>query len=248
VFVAVVIDRPRRWHILGMPRPAPLALALLGLLATACETPESDESNDEQATETETDESDGTTDESDSTSESSSDDAESSSDDADTMDTTETTETTEGTQCECIPPTMEDLWPEFPSCGDALCDVAMVVADPESEWEEPMIANPEAVDCALMALRDRTPGVLTWDEEYSFGMYTESGYVLIYDGGEAVHRDWGVDDLNYWASEALRFELLAPEVYEACLADPDPLSRYGCLTAPPQVELEVCDPGWEHSI
>jgi hypothetical protein len=153
-------------------------------------------------------------------------------------------------ECECIIDQPEDDPPDLPTCGDALCDTAELIDDPEFPDESiPLIVNPEAVDCALMALRDRTPGFVQWYALTSYGMDKDRGYVLIYeDGVEGVHRDWYTHDLDYFASPARRFELLPPDHYDSCLAYPDSVSRYGCLIAEPQAELEICDEGWAHSI
>jgi hypothetical protein len=233
---------------MGMNRcfPVPLSLALFGLLASACDTPEDNETNDEAETETETDtgESDSTDGETESGT-TSSDDAESSSsstsDDADTMDTADTGDP----ECECIAEQEEYEQPMLPLCGEPLCDVVNQVWDDLES--DPIVTTPEALECALTALRDRTPGYVQWGSDYNTGQFSEYGYVLIQDDGEAIWREWGANDLTYDASAALRFELPDPSHYDACLANPDAHERYSCLRYPPIPSLAECEAGWSDS-
>ncbi|MFV8750791.1 hypothetical protein ACNOYE_09595 [Nannocystaceae bacterium ST9] len=210
------------------------------LFAPACDPGNDDASgNDESQSETDTD-SDGSTEGTESSSESSSeggDDTTSSSDGNDTSPSV----------CECILDQPDYEPPALPTCGEPICDAVMLVDGPDVESGEVVIANPEALDCALTALRDRTPGLLRWSASYYSGIYEDAGYVLIYAAGDAVHRGWGQHDLDYFADPALRFELLAAEHYDACLADPDPIARYDCMIAAPASELELCDAGWSAS-
>jgi hypothetical protein len=221
-----VIDRGGWCDYLGMNcnALAPFTLAL-GLLVSACDTPPTDESNDEQGTET-TDESGDETD-----------DTESSSDDAEST-------TGDGLECECIPEQADNEQPMPPSCGEPLCDI---VSEEDGFEGVPTLATPEALECALTALRDRTPGYVRWGSVFNGGQFSEHGYVLIYANGEAVHREWGAQDLSYVVEPARRFELPDPSHYEACLANADDHERYYCLRQIPIPSIEECEAGWSES-
>jgi hypothetical protein len=103
--------------------------------------------------------------------------------------------------------------------------------------------NPEAVDCALMALRDRTPGILTW--HYSLNILVESsGYMQITEDGRGVNRRWGVDDKSFQISDAELGELSPADYYDACLAEPEAIMRYYCVTTNLVTIDDLCDEGW----
>ncbi len=110
-----------------------------------------------------------------------------------------------------------------------------------------MVENPDALECALTALRDRTPGIVAWSAEYENGQYTGLGYILIDADGRAVRRKWGWEDLTFVVYDAELGELAAPAFYDECLAGDDD-ARFDCLTDTLLVSVDaVCDGGWEHS-
>lgn len=230
---------------MSLPFETPLALALLGLLTCACTTPET--ANDELGNETTGTESGDATDETEFESSSEETDAtESSSDDVDTVDTTDGTD---GEPCECIAEQAEGETPMMPICGDELCGEVLVADDPMAEFGEKLVTTPEELECALTALRDRTPGIVTWSGSFNGGQFSDNGYILIYADGQAVRREWGANDLSYDVDPALRFDLLDPQHYTDCLALPTDDERYSCLRAypspnPPPV---VCEAGWSES-
>ncbi len=212
-----------------------LTLAMLGLLASACDAPASDETNDELGAEaSESDESDGSTGTESSTS---------SSDTADTADTTDTT-TSDGMECECIAEQPDYEPPMMPLCGETLCPT---VSQVDGQEGVPELATPEALVCALTALRERTPGIVTWSSTFNGGQFSDTGYVLIQANGEAVRREWGAEDLSYDVDPALRFELHDAAYYDACLADLDDSARYYCLREYPNPSLAICEAGWSES-
>ncbi|MBZ5709947.1 hypothetical protein [Nannocystis pusilla] len=106
--------------------------------------------------------------------------------------------------------------------------------------------NPEALACALTALRDRTPGIIGWNcGEHSGDMFSDSGYVLIGADGTAIRRHWGAYDLSWTVWRAEQGALPDPDVFEQCLADADDANRYECLRKFVMGEpLLVCDELW----
>jgi hypothetical protein len=153
--------------------------------------------------------------------------------------------------CECIldeAEVAEDASiPSLPTCGESLCGDVSGSCDgwcDESPFELP---SPEALECALVALRDRTPGIVTWSWSGNAGQYDEDGYVLINADGTAVRRSWGWSDLLYQADQAELGALPPAEHFDACLADPDDLARFDCMRASLDSTLGVCDEGWSYS-
>lgn len=149
-------------------------------------------------------------------------------------------------QCECIEltPDNERPAPEFPTCGELQCPVitpnwdvrvGQVSYDAEDE------AN---IDCALQALRDRSPGLLriTSDSGSSSGDW----YVLVGDEDDAVYRGWVRNGQAHEVADAEAGPLRSPDYFEACLADPDPGARRGCIQAALERVDEICDAGWEY--
>lgn len=152
--------------------------------------------------------------------------------------------------CECILdeiPTDPNSGPAAPTCGESICPlVSGGCGDESCDGIVPfMLDDPAALECALVALRDRTPGLLTWSYSESSGFITQDGYLLIDEDVTVVWRDWIREDLNFTVSDAVLGELPPAATYEACLADPVDVSRFNCLTEPLATQLGVCDEGWE---
>jgi hypothetical protein len=147
--------------------------------------------------------------------------------------------------CECIvdendasPPSA----PSAPTCGESPCDAVSATETDDGTLE---VSTPEALTCALTALRDRTPGVLTWASSDSIGQFEDDGYILVEADGTAVRRSYGWQDLSYIAGDAVLGTLEAPEHYAACLADTSPEGRFDCLTAS-LAATAVCDAGFTY--
>jgi hypothetical protein len=150
--------------------------------------------------------------------------------------------------CECIlDDTTEQEWaePSLPTCGEDLC--ATVEAS-GSEFEGNFVlTNPEALDCALMALRDRSPGLVRWSWQENGGQFSDFGYILVQPEGTVVHRRWGAEDLGWEVSDAQAGELASAQHYDDCLAQTDVLVRFDCLRDLALAPVTVCDEGWTSS-
>lgn len=152
--------------------------------------------------------------------------------------------------CECIVdevPTDPNSGPDAPTCGESICPLVVGgCVDDLCDGGAPFVLDdPAALECALTALRDRTPGLVTWSYSEGSGFVTQDGYLLIDDDVTVVWRDWIREDLNFTVSDAVLGELPPAATYEACLADPVDLTRFNCLTNPLATQLGVCDEGWE---
>ena len=128
----------------------------------------------------------------------------------------------------------------LPDCGDEqLCPTIVATIGP---LDEVVIENPADLDCALEALRDRTPGLLSWDKQNFDG--DDEGYVLIQADGMVIRRNWGLQDLAWIVSDSELGAPLASGEFEACLIEPDLEARLNCVRRPLESASLVCDEGW----
>ncbi len=165
----------------------------------------------------------------------------------------DTTGDTEGPVCACILDDQEGGWgdaPSLPTCGETLCPIVQAKEEfdcfpdcgPDGGL---MLANPEALVCALTALRDRTPGIVRWNWSKFGGQYSYNGYVLIRDDGMAVRRFWGAADLDYVVGDALFGTMPEACAFAQCLAASSAMVRFDCLQKfPLEPPLGQCDDGW----
>lgn len=159
------------------------------------------------------------------------------------------TETDSGAQppgCECIPD--EELrvgvTPSAPTCGETLCPTVSATCAADCPPETFEVADLDALECTLLALRERTPGVVTWayDEDTKY-RNVEDGYVLVREDGTVVRRSWSQVDVGCSVSDAVLGELPPPESFDACIAETDVQARFDCVRALLPVELAVCNEG-----
>ncbi len=164
--------------------------------------------------------------------------------------TTGETGTTGGTTddrpagCACIPETAEPGVfgpPELPTCGEHVCG-AIVGQEALSGGLE--LDAPANLDCALLKLRDRVPGLLTWEINPNQA-FTDEGYVLIHADGNAIFRRHGARDLGYVVGDAQLGPLKSVGFFSDCLALPvGDAGRLDCLRTAMEAVTAVCDPGW----
>jgi hypothetical protein len=220
--------------------------AFLTLFCLACVAPKADDASDEAGTDT-SDSDTGTSDTGSGTDEIG--ESDSGSGDPETGTGTDDTETGTGdpgdtdtgpdaTPCECIPDDDFDRvdTPSAPTCGETLCPTIEV-------GDDDVVMNPEAVDCALMALRDRTPGIITWHYSINAGQYSDTGYLLIVEDGRAIQRWWGAEDKSYTIDAALLGELQTAAYFDDCLAEPEAIMRYHCVRSELAAIDVVCHEG-----
>ena len=152
-----------------------------------------------------------------------------------------------GQECACIPETIEPGQfgpPDPPTCGAALCDP---LVGHEGNSGGLVLEEPTSLDCALLKLRDRVPGLLTWEINPNES-FTDLGYVLIRGDGNAVLRSYGARDLDYHVSDAQYGPLKPSDFFIDCLALPvDDIARMDCLRMALDSVTTVCDPGWDAS-
>jgi hypothetical protein len=154
--------------------------------------------------------------------------------------------------CDCIPEQSQggNGWgdgPADPTCGENLCPLIVARGGGEISPSEFELDTPDAVECALEALRDRTPGFITYDWDTDFGQYTTSGYILIDADGTAIYRSWGNRDLSFDVGDAVMRELQPVESYAQCLEETDARARLQCVLTSTGTEIETCASGWSYS-
>ncbi len=150
--------------------------------------------------------------------------------------------------CPCIVDDPGDAWvePSLPTCVDPICPTVVGAYDQfcEGMCVEGATVDAAALECALVALRDRTPGLIRWHLNIEGELYVGDGYLWIQDDGSAIWRKWEGEDLTYTVTAAQIVELPASATYEQCLAEGD-VPRFECLRqslAGP--DSFVCDAGW----
>lgn len=150
--------------------------------------------------------------------------------------------------CECIVDEDDENPPDVPSgptCGESTCPEVSASCPGECDSESFEVSDPAALECALTALRDRTPGLLTWSTSENAGQFEDSAYILIHEDGTAVTRTYGWQDLSYVVSDATLGPLRDAAFYTTCLEAETDFQRFSCLRA----ELsgtDVCDEGWSY--
>jgi hypothetical protein len=109
------------------------------------------------------------------------------------------------------------------------------------------LEDPAALECALTALRDRTPGRIDWDYTSDRGFYSGNGYILILEDGRSVRRSWSLYDLDFDVGDAELGELEDAAVFDACLAETDDIMRFDCMRSALASVTAVCNEGWTGS-
>jgi hypothetical protein len=160
---------------------------------------------------------------------------------------TGSTGTTGEPVCPCILDEHDEGWghaPSLPICGEELCP-KVHVKESELYPDGILVDDPAILECMLTALRDRTPGLLTWGLSRESGVVSMSGYVLIQADGTAIRRDWGSNDLTYIVDDARASALPEPSTFSQCLTDESEHARYDCAVRFPTIEPSVvCDERW----
>jgi len=132
-------------------------------------------------------------------------------------------------------------------CGEeptqVLCEATVACDDIMHVSADNLVENPEALECALTALRDRTPGQIRVRSRYSLADVVD-GWLFLYvqaDGTVFANNGATADDPH--ASEIVHRQLPPADVFEQCLLEPDPATRLACVEMALYGEpLETCVP------
>ncbi|MDC0670841.1 hypothetical protein [Nannocystis radixulma] len=167
-----------------------------------------------------------------------------------TSTTSETTAPTGGEECPLDGPADQCCcFADAPNCASptvvtceavVACDDIVVTSN-----DQPVIQNPEALECALTALRNRTPGqirvIYPWGEPEPDGPQ-EWLFLYLRDDG-SVFEQSGANADDVYTSELVRRSLQPPEVFEQCLLEADPFIQLECIEKVSFGEpLETCLP------
>lgn len=133
-----------------------------------------------------------------------------------------------------------------PECAEptqVLCEATVACDDIQAVFGGDVpVLNPEALECALTALRDRTPGQIR--VMYSQAMSdTVSSWLFLYvqaDGTVFENEGTGPDE---YALALVHRSLPPADVFEQCLLEPDLAARLVCVEmASDGEQLEQCLP------
>jgi hypothetical protein len=143
--------------------------------------------------------------------------------------------------CECDPEVEE-------GCGPQVCPVAFLHCEQGCAVTSQGDEEIEHMDCALAALRDRTPGFVAWvftqDEDPSWSW---TGVRIFADGSAAILRRvtgpcQAEDDPIAVTGPDETILLKDAAYFDGCLAEADPLERFRCLQEPVRTALSACAP------
>ena len=214
---------------------SPAAFALTLLCAAACASHDDEGLSDGASSTTEPDAADQTTtpapDDSTTTEPSDGIDTEPSTTDPDSATDSAGVTTSEvpNASCECA---------DDEACNAPLCEI---VGFTEEEGPSFEIMSEAALTCSLAALRDRKAGRIHWSYVGYGGQYSGYGTLNMY-GDETVLFETGYK-MDFCASSVPAISvknLKAPEVFAACLADPDLGARLSCLREAFESSVATC--------
>ncbi len=141
--------------------------------------------------------------------------------------------------------------PDLCPCNDGecgtpsdLCDTIMAYCNLScSEGGVLGVEDEVPLQCALAALRDRTPGLISWwADTISDGPGSESAWLHILDDG-TVLVDPSVETIFCVSSGPDTHSVLKePEYFEGSLAAPTPAERFACMIAATAADLAECAP------
>lgn len=131
-------------------------------------------------------------------------------------------------------------------CGlsPVLCDTIEAHCDghcDQSFWAG--VDNEAALQCALLALRDRTPGDIGWLAGIvSDGPDTEQSTLRILADGTVLRYPSFTTIFGSACGPDTHDTLKPPDYFSGCLAMPDPADRFLCMVKATDAELAECAP------
>ncbi|WAS95312.1 hypothetical protein [Nannocystis punicea] len=127
------------------------------------------------------------------------------------------------------------------SCGAELCPSVGNSCPEEGCSPEESLVD-EGLECALTALRDRTPGKIGWFDSSFGGQFSDRTAVYIRADATAVVERSGDQDLESSRGPHTLHPLKEPEYYDGCLAMTAAQDRLNCLEDGLGEETAVCKP------
>lgn len=127
-------------------------------------------------------------------------------------------------------------------CGPLICDPVVQACEVDCMNVPAELADKAALDCALVALRDRTPGGLRWQRVVSDGLVDDVVELWILGDGTAyVHRA-GNDDMDAYVGPDGFYTVRDAEYFADCLLEQNIIARFNCLRGAVQEPLQECVP------
>lgn len=134
--------------------------------------------------------------------------------------------------CECL----------ASECGPFLCTVVVEAGCPD-QCPTDFTVDEAALTCALTALRDGTPGTVSWHYTPTGGGVEENGSTSILADRAAIRSDSYSMIICGGQNPTVRGQLFNAEHFDACLADPSAQNRFDCLRGPVSAVDITCVPG-----
>lgn len=110
-----------------------------------------------------------------------------------------------------------------------LCEATVACDDIQRVFAGDLVENPEALECALTALRDRTPGQIRVMYRYGLADPVDQWLFLYVQADGTVFSNEGLKSDDAYITELVHRELPAAEVFEQCLLEPDVATRVACV-------------------
>jgi hypothetical protein len=102
-----------------------------------------------------------------------------------------------------------------------------------------------AIECALLAARDGTPGTLTWYFSPDTGFSSHGGFFHIVEQRRAIHQSRSWFDLGGDVSDTILWQMRDAAHFDGCLALSGTCERLGCLfSGMTDTPLSLCLPGF----
>lgn len=134
--------------------------------------------------------------------------------------------------CQCV---------DAGGCSAKLCDDVGLHCEQDCPADHP-VDDEAALQCALEALRDRTPGKIGWVVATDFGQFSSSTDVFISGDGHALVRRSGDADLCSYTGPDSAHALADAAYFTGCLALASGRERWDCMLDDVLAELATCAP------
>ena len=133
--------------------------------------------------------------------------------------------------CAGLSPRLADVLPARDCVSETICDTPRFLGQDESTAKPYTLQDPSAATCVLTALRDGTPGTVSWSAtgaavpgQFSHGtrLYIRANRVVLSEWHEYADAPFGAESRGPSV-------LADATTFTACLAETDPDAIWDCL-------------------